>query len=722
MPRKSAQTLEREKQHIDEIYGIALIALSALIAVFLFSAATGIVGAGTALFLKWSVGAGRYLIPVFLFFGGVMNLVHRTEIDLKWVGIGLAACFISVVSIIHLNTPASQEFEKELIFAYGGVLGASFVYVFRTLLGTIGSYILFATALLIGLVCSTGISVSNLIFRIRDKALDFWQRKQAEPLQFKLNKGIEYGKAPKTVEHSVEIIDSSRQEQESVQVDEPDIRKTETKQLQMIDEQIATSKAYSLPSPGLLKRTSERDVHSRKNIKENIRILERTLRNFDVEATIGKVVRGPQVTRYEIQLASGVKVGRILSLADDIALALASPDVRILTPIPGKSAIGIEVPNKYRELVALGDILISKEVGKQKSNLVVGLGKDINAQPVFTDLAEMPHLLIAGATGSGKSVCINSLLVSILTRARPEEVKMILMDPKRVELSAFNDMPHLITPVVTNPKRASTVLAWAVGEMEDRFIVLAEAGARNIASYNANAGPNQELMSYMVIVIDELADLMMAAAAEVEDTICRLAQMARAVGIHLVVATQRPSVDIITGLIKANITSRIAFAVSSQTDSRVILDVPGAEKLVGKGDMLFVEAGSKPRRIQGAFVTEQEVELITSFIRRQARPEYKKEILKDRKTKIGLPDFQDDFLDDAVDIVVNSGQASISMLQRRLRVGYARAARLIDMLEEKGIVGGYEGSKPRAVLITPEELNTIKEAKDKSPEEMAPSQ
>jgi S-DNA-T family DNA segregation ATPase FtsK/SpoIIIE len=718
MPRKSAQTLEREKQHIEEIYGIALIALSALIGAFLFTSATGIIGSGTALFLKWTVGVGRFLIPVFLFFGGVMNLVHRTEIDLKWVGIGLAACFISVVSIIHLNTPETKEFERELIFAYGGVLGASFVYVFRTLLGTIGSYILFITALLIGLVCSTGISVSNLIFRVRDKALDVWQKKQTQPLQIELNRGIEYNQAPKTIEHAVELIEESPPELEEMSIDESEAGKAKTQQLQMLDEDFAASSAYSLPPLDLLKRTSRRDPHSRKNIKENIRILERTLHNFDVEATIGKVVQGPQVTRYEIQLATGVKVGRILGLADDIALALASADVRILAPIPGKSAIGIEVPNKYRELVTLGDILASPEAKRKKSKLIAGLGKDINGQPVFADLGEMPHLLIAGATGSGKSVCINSILVSILARLRPDEVKMILIDPKRVELSAFNDMPHLITPVVTNPKRASTALGWAVSEMEDRFMVLAEAGARNIGSYNANRDAGVPAMHYIVIIIDELADLMMAAPNEVEDAICRLAQMARAVGIHLVVATQRPSVDIITGLIKANITSRIAFAVSSQMDSRVILDTPGAEKLVGKGDMLFVEAGSKPMRIQSAFVTEQEVELVTSFIRRQAKPDYKKEILKDKKRAIGPGDFEDELLDIAMDVVVNSGQASISMLQRRLRVGYARAARLIDMLEEKGVVGGYEGSKPRAVLITSEELAAIKEAKNSAEEKV----
>lgn len=715
MAKKSAQALEREKQHIEEIYGIALIALSALIAVFLFTSTTGIVGSRTALLLKWSVGSGRYLIPVFLFFGGLMNLGHRTEIDLKWVGIGLVVCFVSVVSIIHLTTPVSKEFESELLFNYGGILGASFVYVFRTLLGTLASYILFFTTLLIGLVCSTGISVSNLLFRARDRALDLLQRGETQPLKFELEHGRDYHRAPKTIEQSVEIEEEPKPVEEEFKMEESQLREMGTEQLQMLSEQSTAWEAYILPPLSLLKRTSQRDLHSRKNIKDNIQILEKTLRNFDVNVTIGKVVRGPQVTRYEIQLASGVKVGRVLSLSDDIALALASADVRILAPIPGKSAIGIEVPNKYRELVTLGDILTCPGATERKGKMVLGLGKDIAAQSVFTDLGEMPHLLIAGATGAGKSVCINSILISLLTRARPNEVKMILIDPKRIELSFFNDIPHLLAPVVTNPKRAATVLSWAVGEMEDRFRVLAEVGARNIASYNANIGSQTEPMPFIVIVIDELADLMMAAANDVEDAICRLAQMARAVGIHLVVATQRPSVDIITGLIKANITCRIAFAVSSQTDSRVILDTGGAEKLVGKGDMLFIEAGSRPRRIQGAFVTEQEVELVAQFIRRQAKPDYQRDILKDPKTKIGPGDFEDEFFDDAMDLVVNSGQASISMLQRRLRIGYSRAARLIDMLEEKGVVGGYEGSKPRAVLITADELGKIRGLRESEP-------
>ncbi|MDI6715781.1 MAG: DNA translocase FtsK, partial [Actinomycetota bacterium] len=431
------------------------------------------------------------------------------------------------------------------------------------------------------------------------------------------------------------------------------------------------------------------------------------------DARVTKVVKGPTVTRYELQLASGVKVNSILNLADDIALALATADVRILAPIPGKSAIGIEVPNQYREIVTLGDILSAPESQNQKSLLTVGIGKDIAGNPILADIGDMPHLLIAGATGSGKSVCINSILVSLLMRCRPDQAKMILVDPKRVELVPYSDIPHLITPVVTNPKQAASALTWAVGEMEDRFQVLAEYGARNIDQYNSIIAKQKDEaippMPYMLIVIDELADLMMVAAGEVEDAICRIAQLARAVGIHLIVATQRPSTDIITGLIKANITHRIAFAVSSQIDSRVILDTPGAEKLVGKGDMLYsTPAFSKPIRIQGAFLTEQEIELCTSFCKKQAKPEYRQEVLEDRRSQFGF-DYDDPLLDEAIRIVVNAGQASVSMLQRRLRLGYSRAARLIDMMEAKGIVGAYEGSKPRAVLLSPEELDELLE-------------
>ncbi len=396
---------------------------------------------------------------------------------------------------------------------------------------------------------------------------------------------------------------------------------------------------------------------------------------------------------------------------------MASPDIRIIAPIPGKSAIGIEVPNIQRELVMLGDILSSKEYKSKRGVLNVGLGKDIGGNPVIPDLGQMPHMLIAGATGSGKSICINSILVSLLMQATPDEVRLILIDPKRIELNLYNELPHLLVPVVTNTKQAASALNWAVEEMEARFEALSEMKVRNIDAYNnqinnveSQSDDERKKMSYIIIVIDELADLMMVAANEVEQAICRVAQMARAVGIHLVVATQRPSADVITGLIKSNITSRVAFAVSSQMDSRVILDTGGAEKLVGKGDLLFIDAGSiKPIRIQGSFITEHEIELVVSFIKDQMKPEYQEDIIKPKDSQFGLLDYEEPLIDDAIKLVVTTNQASISMIQRRLRVGYTRAARMIDIMEERGIVGPYEGSKPREVLLKIEDLQDIDE-------------
>ncbi len=365
----------------------------------------------------------------------------------------------------------------------------------------------------------------------------------------------------------------------------------------------------------------------------------------------------------------------------------------------------------------LGDILSSKDYKSKRGVLNVGLGKDIGGNPVIPDLGQMPHMLIAGATGSGKSICINSILVSLLMQATPDEVRLILIDPKRIELNLYNELPHLLVPVVTNTKQAASALNWAVEEMEARFEALSEMKVRNIDAYNnqinnveSQSDDERKKMSYIIIVIDELADLMMVAANEVEQAICRVAQMARAVGIHLVVATQRPSADVITGLIKSNITSRVAFAVSSQMDSRVILDTGGAEKLVGKGDLLFIDAGSiKPIRIQGSFITEHEIELVVSFIKDQMKPEYQEDIIKPKDSQFGLLDYEEPLIDDAIKLVVTTNQASISMIQRRLRVGYTRAARMIDIMEERGIVGPYEGSKPREVLLKIEDLQDIDE-------------
>ncbi|MCG0276816.1 MAG: DNA translocase FtsK [Thermosediminibacteraceae bacterium] len=469
------------------------------------------------------------------------------------------------------------------------------------------------------------------------------------------------------------------------------------------DQQIKNSE-YKLPPVSLLQKSSSKQTSfNEKELLNNAQILEKTLESFGIEAKVIQVSCGPVVTRFEVQPSPGVKVSRIVSLADDIALSLAVPDVRIEAPIPGKAAIGIEVPNREISKVYFRDIIESAEFKNSSSKLTIALGKDIAGKPVVADLTEMPHLLIAGATGSGKSVCINTIITSILYKASPSEVKFLLIDPKMVELTTYNGIPHLLSPVVTDPKKAASALNWIVSEMENRYQLFAKEGVREINRYNEKS---QEKLPKILVIIDELADLMMTSPREVEDSICRLAQMARAAGIHLVVATQRPSVDVITGLIKANIPSRISFAVSSQVDSRTILDMAGAEKLLGKGDMLFLPVGAaKPMRIQGAFLSEKEVERVVEFVKNQMEPCYEKKLSDFEENQVRKNnDDVDELFKEALLVVIESGQASASLLQRKLRIGYARAARLIDQMEEKGFIGKFEGSKPRQIFITKEQF------------------
>ncbi len=474
-----------------------------------------------------------------------------------------------------------------------------------------------------------------------------------------------------------------------------------------------TQRPYELPKVEeiLAAEVKKKNFALEREIAENAQTLAQTLENFKVKAKIINACHGPAVTRYELEPAPGVKVSKITNLADDLALSLAAFSVRI-EPIPGKAAIGIEVPNKELEGIRLREVLEKPAFATAKSKLTVGLGVDIAGQGIFADLAKMPHLLVAGATGSGKSVCINTLITSILFKAKPEEVKFILIDPKMVELSNYNGIPHLMVPVVTDAKKAASVLNWSVQEMEKRYAKFAETGVRDMERFNA-AKP-EEKMPAIVIIIDELADLMMVAPHDVEDAICRLAQKARAAGIHLVLATQRPSVDVITGIIKANIPSRISFAVSSQIDSRTILDMSGAEKLLGKGDMLFYPVGSaKPQRVQGAFVSDEEVERLLDFIRGQGQQmEENQEIIEytenaametDDGKKDAAKEKTDELLGDAIELVMSSGQASTSSIQRRFRIGYTRAARLIDTMEEMKIIGPSLGSKPREILVSSEE-------------------
>lgn len=467
------------------------------------------------------------------------------------------------------------------------------------------------------------------------------------------------------------------------------------------------SSSYKKPSINCLKNYNG-SKNSYKEQNKSKEVID-TLKNFNIEIQDCNATFGPTITRYEVSPKPGTKVSKIVNLSDDLALSLAARSIRIEAPVPGKSVIGIEVPNDKPQVVGLREVITSNEFINNPSSLAVGLGKEISGKPLIADLAKMPHLLIAGATGSGKSVCVNTIITSLLYKSSPEEVKLLLIDPKVVELAHYNGIPHLLSPVVTDPKKASNALNWAVNEMNKRYQLFAENGVKDIAGYNRKC---ENKMHKIVIIIDELADLMMACGNEVEDYICRLAQMARAAGMHLIIATQRPSVDVITGIIKANIPSRIAFAVSSQTDSRTILDMGGAEKLLGKGDMLYYPLGAaKPVRIQGAFISEEESEKVIDEIKAQKQEEvkYEEEIMETISRPVAVKDNDvDEFLEEAIDFVVSNNQGSASMLQRKFKIGFNRAARLIDSMEERGIVGPSEGSKPRKVLITKEELENLK--------------
>ncbi|WP_366597495.1 DNA translocase FtsK [Bacillus pumilus] len=476
------------------------------------------------------------------------------------------------------------------------------------------------------------------------------------------------------------------------------------------------NKDYELPSLDILAEPQHSGQQTdKKNIYENARKLEKTFQSFGVKAKVTQVHLGPAVTKYEVYPDVGVKVSKIVNLSDDLALALAAKDIRIEAPIPGKSAIGIEVPNAEIAMVSLKEVLESKQNDRPNAKLLIGLGRNISGEAVLAEMNKMPHLLVAGSTGSGKSVCINGIITSILMRAKPHEVKMMMIDPKMVELNVYNGIPHLLAPVVTDPKKASQALKKVVSEMERRYELFSHTGTRNIEGYNdyikrmnQSEEAKQPELPYIVVIVDELADLMMVASSDVEDSITRLSQMARAAGIHLIIATQRPSVDVITGVIKANIPSRIAFSVSSQTDSRTILDMGGAEKLLGRGDMLFLPVGAnKPVRVQGAFLSDEEVEHVVDHVITQQKAQYQEEMIPTEETQDQLTAVDDDLYDEAVELIIGMQTASVSMLQRRFRIGYTRAARLIDAMEERGVVGPYEGSKPREVLLSKEQYDEL---------------
>lgn len=695
-----------------DIIAIALIGLSILVLVSFFTEKTGIIGNSLKHTFYLLFGTASYVFPFLIILLSVLLLINKENMP-KFLT--LIFLFLSMLVILDSRNDISLSFADRMSYIFhnsseqinGGIIGGLFGFLFYKLFGNVGTYIIVA---FIDLVLLTYLIGKNNLVNLYVKL----HNRNAEK-----NKKKDIPRNDETTEetenHVLQITDytSSNKEQETISKKDP-IKKINSKSQEYIinNNQIDTKPKnishYTLPTINLLNDyTSKNESNDKKEIINNAKIIEETMKNFGIEATVTHINIGPTITCYELTPAPGIKLSRIVSLSDNISLSLAMPDIRIEAPIPGKSAVGIEVPNKFKDMVTLKEMLSSKEFIESNSDLTFVLGKDITGKTIVSDIQNMPHLLIAGATGSGKSVCINTIIMSLLFKNSPDNVKMVLIDPKVVELNIYNGIPHLLIPVVTDPKKASHALNWAVVEMERRYKLFAQNNVRDIHSYNKKYKNSADKLPKIIIIIDELADLMMVSANEIEDYIARLAQMARAAGMHLIVATQRPSVDVITGTIKANIPSRISFAVSSQIDSRTILDMSGAEKLLGKGDMLFFPSSiSKPIRIQGAFVTNDEVEKVVSFLRENNQTVYDPDVIEKVTSNMNQSEYDqdDELLREAIELVVSEQTASISLLQRRFKIGYARAARLIDSMEERGVVGGYEGSKPRKVLLTDEDL------------------
>jgi len=644
----------------------------------------GITGAYIGFGLFLALGFAAYFVPLVSFISSINKFRQRPSqnIYIKILGIVLLLC--GGASLFALtDIPSLKIFLLTSRFKAGGILGLFLAEQLKMYLQQTGAYIVTATVFISGFLLCTEFSLSGLG--------SFFVRKHTKK-DLIINRSVTR-KIRTTGLKQVQTEDVSGNQpasKEAVASVQPDV--------------------FQLPPLTLLELPSESEMASDDAgmLDSNSEILENTLRDFGIEAKVTQINQGPVITSYELQPAPGVKVHNIVTLANDIALNLKAQSVRIVAPIPGKDVVGIEIPNRKRQPVYLREVLESKAFKDTSSKLALAFGKNIQGECLVADIEDMPHILIAGTTGAGKSVCINSLIMSMLYNAYPTEVQFLMIDPKMVELAAFSDIPQLITPIVTDAKKAANALKWIVGEMEDRYQKLAKAGVRNIIGYNKivsesnGSQEHMENMPYIVVIIDELADLMSVARRDVEESITRLAQLSRAAGIHIILATQRPSVDVITGVIKANFPCRVSFQVSSKVDSRTVLDMNGAEILLGKGDMLFLPAGSpKPVRAQACFVSDKEISRTVNFLKKQAGPSYKKEILEEPRVENGQEELfeKDELFEDAVKVVLDTRQASSSVLQRRLRIGYARAARLIDMMEAEGIVGPLKGSKGREILI-----------------------
>ena len=777
--KKSKKNVSIIDKYLKEIYGVIWIGISIILMFSLYTNWAGYLSVISKDIFVNLLGVGAFTLPIYMIYVIIkLNFLKEKKIlNAKFVGVTIVVIttmlLIQLLDMKSIDTNNFMNTISNIINSQneitGGIIGFIIVFPIYKLVGSIGLYIIFIIAYFIASVLIFDYSINDLkkLFKLlinnKTNVRNSISKKggsDSKKIKIKVNnEESEKEEFLKNIESKIKILDFMKNTpKSSIELEEKSEIKINTDsrenadikvQQHKLDDKFKTqkikkiegnspirgnedvisktqeiqsktyqNKKYVRPNADLLNINTnlKLDKNEKKELLENADKLEKTLLSFGVEAKILEVTKGPSVTRFELQPKAGIKVSKIVNLSDDIALGLAAKGVRIEAPIPGKSAIGIEVPNKEQTPVFFREILESNEFKNNNYKVACALGKDITGKCIVTDISKMPHVLIAGATGSGKSVCINTLIVSILYKYSPEDVKLLMVDPKVVELSVYNGIPHLLIPVVTDPKKAAAALNWAVNEMTRRYKLFADNGVRNVDSYNelVKKGVIDEKLPYIVIIIDELADLMMACPRDVEDYICRLAQMARAAGMHLVIATQRPSVDVITGLIKANVPSRISFAVSSQVDSRTILDSTGAEKLLGKGDMLFYPVGeSKPKRVQGAFISEEEVENVVSFIKdiksdSKCESEILEYINSASDTSIKSNEDCDELLDEAIKIVVETGQVSTSYLQRRLRIGFNRAARIVEELEKNRIISARDGNKPRQVLMSKEEFENIK--------------
>ena len=767
--KKNNTKVNRKKRYSEigsgqEIMGLFLIVIGIVFFICLYSQRMGIVG--SLIYKLFSVlsGSANFLIPLLLIFWGILFNIQATKIHMsRYISFSLV---ILLCILVFLD--GSKEMDMTLIERIiksteymditrsGGIIGAIFGFFSYKLLGSLGTYIILSLVIIASIYFMIRPNIEHIIMAFEDlgeyfedkklareekrsekklkleekekkKELKESKKKEIKKVEEKeLDNSEDLSESLVIKDYSEDSIPENKDFEDVAYTDDIEFTNDATIETQDAEEEVIDTIKddiehkkeeefiYTYPDTALLDRIPSKGNFSKDEVLEKGKIIENTMKNFGIDSKIVAINRGPVITSYELKPAPGIKLSRIVGLSDNIAMALASSDLRIEAPIPGKTVVGIEVPNKDKDSVALKELIESQEFKNSKSDIPLTLGKDVEGNILISGMEDMPHLLIAGATGSGKSVCINSIITSVIYKSSPKDVKLMLIDPKVVELSVYNGIPHLLIDVVTNPKKAAFALNWAVDEMEKRYEAFAENHVRDLKGYNKKMmaeGKEDEKLPKILIIVDELADLMMVASKEIEEYIARLAQKARAAGMHLILATQRPSVDVITGTIKANVPSRIAFAVASSVDSRTILDMGGAEKLLGKGDMLFYPSKyPKPKRIQGAFISDGEVERLVDFVK--SNNEIKNTVeskieqaIEDKK--VNIDNEKDPLFKEAVELVVNDEQASISYIQRKLKVGYSRAGRIVDQMEEMGIIGPHEGSKPRKLLKTKEELDMI---------------